>query len=161
DRHLLLYEDQDYKVYGDDSQESPDLPSLRRRAWFEWPDEKIRRIADDVSSLTLAGGSYLDEFLKVGVCSDEEHQRICSDLCAGLARLEELPDEARDRTDFVPLKVTPRTPTETAFWVSKPRDRFSLRAVVPQAMEGIEALHTHLELSYRYERGGDERLLIN
>ncbi|MFZ1640006.1 MAG: hypothetical protein WAV07_00925 [Candidatus Contendobacter sp.] len=61
----------------------------------------------------------------------------------------------------VPLRITPRTPIESAFWVVKPWAQFSLEAPVPQTTEGLEALHTHLRLVYRYGNGGAEILSIN
>ena len=51
------------------------------------------------------------------------------------------------------LKISPRTPTETALWVIKPLERFSLEAKLPTTSEGLEALHTHLNLTYRSGEG--------
>ena len=101
------------------------LRSLRRRAYFEWPEDKIREIGGAASALGLARGLHLDAFLRVGTGTEVDREATCSDVCEGIARLEDLPEEAfRDR-QWVPLKITPRTPTETAFWVNKPRARFS------------------------------------
>jgi hypothetical protein len=137
------------------------LGSLRRAAYFNWPDEQISRIGGSPKSLGLAGSKYIDDFLNVGRGDQTELKRICSQLCDGIARLEELPDEAFDADkSAVPFKITPRTPTETAFWVTKQRDRFSLRPLEMPAVAGIETLHTHIVLSYRFDSGHDEELII-
>ncbi|NTV95635.1 MAG: (Fe-S)-binding protein, partial [Thiobacillus sp.] len=60
----------------------------------------------------------------------------------------------------VPLRMTPRTPTESAFWVVKPWDRFRLEPALPPAADGLERLHTHLHLTYRYAEGGTEILIL-
>ena len=77
----------------------------------------------------------------------------------GIARLEDLPAEAFDRVDGVPLKITPRTPTESNFWVSKSWSRFQLLAHLPRNT-GLEVLHTHLLLIYTPLRGQEEQLRI-
>ena len=51
---------------------------------------------------------------------------LCADLCRGIARLGDLPPLAVERADIVPLRIVPRTPTETAFWTEKPLSRFRL-----------------------------------
>jgi hypothetical protein len=56
--------------------------------------------------------------------------------------------------------MTPRTPTESAFWVVKPWERFALRPALPAAAGGLETLHTHLHLIYRYADGGEEVLTL-
>jgi hypothetical protein len=60
----------------------------------------------------------------------------------------------------VPLRVTPRTPTETAFWVEKPLVAFRVEADLPLGTEGIERLHRHAHLVYRYRSGAEERLRL-
>ena len=85
------------------------------------------------------------------------------DLCLGIAHLENLPSVAFEYEHMergVPLRITPRTPTETALWVVKPWDRFRLDARLPHTAEGLEALHTHLRLVYRYADGNEETLLL-
>jgi hypothetical protein len=111
-------------------------------------------------SLDLARGRHLEAFLKVGTGSDEERGAICSDLCEGISRLEDLPKGAFLDRRWVPLKITPRTPTETAIWVNKPRERFSLRARQLRAVDGIETMHTHVILSYQFEAAHKEELVI-
>lgn len=137
------------------------LNSLRRRAYFEWPEGKIVEIGGKASALGLARGGHMGAFLKVATGTDAEREAICNDVCDGVARLEDLPEEAFGDRRWVPLKITPRTPTETAFWVNKPRARFSLRARLPRAAPGVETLHTHVILTYKFETGHDEELAIN
>jgi hypothetical protein len=81
-------------------------------------------------------------------------------LCGGISRLEDLPPQALDRRDVVPLRVTPRTPTETAFWVEKPLTAFRLEADLPPESEGVERLHRQAFLVYRYRDGREERLRL-
>ena len=81
-------------------------------------------------------------------------------MCAGISRLEDLPPQALDRPGVVPLRVTPRTPTETAFWVEKPLSAFRLEADLPPATEGVERLHRQAFLVYRYRNGTEERLRL-
>lgn len=137
------------------------LNSLRRRAYFEWPEGKIAGVGGKASALGLARGGHMGAFLKVATGTDAEREAICNDVCDGVARLEDLPEEAFGDRHWVPLKITPRTPTETAFWVNKPRARFSLRARLPRAAPGVETLHTHVLLTYKFETGHEEELAIN
>lgn len=58
------------------------------------------------------------------------------------------------------LRVIPRTPTETVFWVEKPLDRFRLEADLPPAVEGVDRLHRQAFLIYRYRTGSEERLRL-
>ena len=76
---------------------------------------------------------------------------------------------ALDRADVVPLRITPRTPTETAFWTEKPIDRFRLEAerigvgatYGDPAVSGSESeLHRAAVLIYRYEDGREEKLAM-
>jgi hypothetical protein len=60
----------------------------------------------------------------------------------------------------VPLRVTPRTPTETAFWVEKPLSSFRLEATLPPKTDGIERLHRQAVLIYRYRGGHEEKLRL-
>lgn len=93
----------------------------------------------------------------------EDRHLLTRDLCLGIAHLEDLPARAfapEQRDVGVPLRITPRTPTESAFWVVKSWDRFHLQAPLPCTTEGLEALHTHLRLIYRYANGGEEVLIL-
>jgi hypothetical protein len=92
--------------------------------------------------------------------SEDERETLCRELCLGIARLEDLPETAFAREAGQPLRIQPRTPTESAFWVVKPWPRFRLEAPLPKTTEGLEALHTHLRLVYRTAAGGEEHLPI-
>jgi hypothetical protein len=143
------------------SAERRSLDSLRRQAYFEWADDLIEKIGGSSKALGLAASHHSDAFLWVGIGTELELRGICSQLCEGIARLEDLPDEAFESDpNSIPLKITPRTPTETAFWVSKPREKFSLRPREIAAVNGIETLHTHVVLSYRFQNGHTEELVI-
>ena len=129
------------------------LAMARRQAYFEQPE-----------AIALADGRHLDRFRSVPLISAVECAAICCDLCLGMARLEDLPPVAfaqRALERGVPLRITPRTPIESAYWVVKSWDRFTLDAPLPRTTEGLEVLHTHLRLKYRYKGGGVETLLIN
>jgi hypothetical protein len=111
-------------------------------------------------ALPLFGGRHLDRFRRVPLMNENERAVLCRELCLGIARLEDLPEAAFSSGSGLPLRIQPRTPTESAFWVLKPWKRFRLEARLPHTAEGLEALHTHLLLIYRYGIGGEERLPI-
>jgi hypothetical protein len=60
-----------------------------------------------------------------------------------------------------PIRIVPRTPTETAFWVDKPLERFELEAERFDPPEGLETLHRYLTLSYKPRIGLTERLIVS
>ena len=129
------------------------LASARRLAWFTTsPDSLPDRI-------NLYQGRSLERFRRVPLMGMAENEELLHGLCDGIARLEDLPGEAFEKSDGVPLKITPRTPTESAFWVVKPRQRFRLEAPLPRS-EGLEVLHTHLHLVYTSAKGQEETLRI-
>lgn len=154
DRHLLRD-----TPYGKDDIAAM-LASARRHAWFEWDDARYAALQLPIDALPLFGGRHLDRFRRVPLMSEDERADLCRDLCLGVARLEDLPDAAFSREVGLPLRIQPRTPTESAFWVVKPWQRFRLEARLPHAAEGLEALHTHLLLIYGYDIGGEEHLSI-
>jgi serine/threonine protein kinase len=135
------------------------LKAARRRAYFEWNPRAISRIAGDASYFGLAKGRHLKLFRRVPLMEESERNSLKQALCEGIARLEDLPDLAFDSYG-IPLKIIPRTPTESALWVKKPFAQFSLQAVTPPATKGLETLHTHLKLLYRYKDGSEEQLLM-
>jgi hypothetical protein len=92
--------------------------------------------------------------------SSEEQSLIKQRLCEGLSRLEALPDLAYREASRVPIRVVPRTPTETAFWIEKSLSRFTLSAERFQPLAGLETLHRFLILRYEPDRGGIEELLV-
>ena len=59
----------------------------------------------------------------------------------------------------MPLRITPRTPTETAFWVQKPLSAFRLEADIPPEGD-VDRLHRQAFLIYRYRNGMEERLRL-
>ena len=136
------------------------LASARRRAYFEWGETDFAHLQLLPDALPLHGAQYLDRFRRVPLMSEQEQQAVCHELCQGIARLEDLPEVAHIRSEGLPLRITPRTPTDSAFWVTKPWARFTLTAPLPPATEGLELLHTHLVLTYRYNDGSEERLPI-
>lgn len=144
----------------------PDLPleSARRRAYFEWTEENLKQVAGDPAFLDLARGMHLRLFRNIPLenaeMNDSQRAKVCSNLCDGIARLEDLPPQALDRPNVVPLRITPRTPTETAFWVEKPLDAFRIEPDLPPEREGLDRLHRHVFLIYRYRDGREEKLRL-
>jgi hypothetical protein len=137
------------------------LESARRRAFFEWTPEQIEQIAEGRDALDLARGRHLRTFRNLPLLEKRELAQVCERLCKGISRLEDLPSEALDRTSVVPLRITPRTPTETAFWVEKPLAAFGLELDLPPDEEGIERLHRQAVLIYRYRNNrGQEHLRL-
>lgn len=129
----------------------------RRRAWFNLPE------TGSGLPVRLANGRNFARFREVPLMDDQTRTGLMLDLCLGIAHLENLPSAAfvyEHMERGVPLRITSRTPTETALWVIKPWDRFRLDARLPHTAEGLEALHTHLRLVYRYADGNEESLLL-
>ena len=136
------------------------LPSARRRAYFEWLERDIDSLTGDPYALELAHGRHLRRFRRLPI-DDGERETACRALCDGIARLATLPPQAYRRPGVVPLRITPRTPTETAFWIEKPAGRFRLEADLPSAPPGVDRLHRQATLVYRYADGrGEERLRL-
>lgn len=135
------------------------LESARRRAYFEWTTQDIEQITGDVESLDLARGQHLRLFRDLPLMTPQDLDDVCRRLCAGISRLEHLPPQAFRRPDVVPLQITPRTPTETMFWVEKPMASFRLEADLPAEAEGVERLHRQAFLIYRYGDGTREERL--
>ena len=137
------------------------LESARRRAYFEWADEDLKQVAGDTEALDLARGRHLKLFRELPLQQDSKSlAEITRLLCAGISRLEDLPPQALDRLGVVPLRITPRTPTETAFWVEKPLESFRIAADLPPEAEGIERLHWQVYLVYTYRDGKEEKLRL-
>ena len=153
DRHLLK------QAAMVEAKSPDDLASARRRAFFEWSERDLNTLKLPAGSLALHGARHLHRFRSVPIMTGDELQQLCRELCHGIARLEDLPEVAF-KSAGLPLRITPRTPTESAFWVVKPWDRFSLSAPLPQTVHGLEVLHTHVLLKYRHPVGREERLPI-
>ena len=135
------------------------LASARRRAYFEWLERDIESLTGDRHALELAHGRHLRRFRRLPI-DHREREAACQALCKGIARLATLPPVAYKRPGVVPLRITPRTPTETAFWIEKPADRFRLEADLPVAPAGFDRLHRQATLVYAYRDGREERLRL-
>jgi serine/threonine protein kinase len=129
------------------------LASARRRAYFEWLSEQIRAVAVSPDALDLAHGYHLSLFKEAGLRDAAANSHLCARLCRGISRLVELPllALARGEKGRVPLKVSPRTPTETIFWVEKPLERFTLDAEFATDNLSLPILHRRLRLTYAYQ----------
>ena len=158
DRHLLREPSTDTAVRAPHYQ-GMTLPSARRRAYFEWTEDHIEAITRDSHGLDLAQGRYFRRFRDLPI-KKEELDKLRERLCAGMSRLEDLPPKALDRPDVVPLRITPRTPTETAFWVEKSTALFRLEAELQPPIEGLDRLHRQAFLIYCHQDGREERLRL-
>ena len=136
------------------------LESSRRRAYFEWTEKTIEEIAGEHHALGLARGQHLRLFRNLSLKKEsQEHDDLCEQLCRGISRLEDLPPQALDRSG-VSLRISPRTPTETAFWVEKSLSSFRLESDLPSDIKGLDQLHRHAFLIYRYRDGNEEWLRL-
>ena len=132
------------------------LMSLRRKAYFE-QSKDLGSIFGGIYEPALARGRHIRDFLHLPLPPDSQRD-LCEKLCKGISRLEGLPPQALDRKGVVPLKITPRTPTETAFWVEKELSHFRLEPALPSAVDGLDRLHRHATLVYRYRNDREEKL---
>jgi hypothetical protein len=143
--------------------EGVSLESARRRAFFEWTCRDIQEIAGDSDAIDLARGRHLKLFRDLRLNYDPSRSlelEVTARLCAGISRLEDLPAHVLDRSGVVPLRITPRTPTETAFWVEKPIIAFRIEPDLPPETEGLDRLHRQVFLVYTYRDGNEERLRL-
>ena len=129
-----------------------ELESARRRAYFEWTKDDINGLTGDPNALGLAQARHYPKFQNFPIDKNNLDD-LCKKLCGGIARLENLPPQAFDRPGVIPLRITPRTPTETAFWVEKPITAFRLEADLPAEAAGLDRLHRQAFLIYRYRDG--------
>ena len=136
------------------------LESARRRAYFEWTTDDLRQVTGDEEALGLAQGRHVRLFRDLATKDNDRDRDIVRRLCKGISRLESLPPQALDPLEVVPLRITPRTPTETAFWVNKQIANFSLVPESPAAGNGIEHLHREAHLIYRYDEERSEKLRL-
>ena len=138
--------------------DTPTLGSARRRAYFEMTEETLEVETGNRNALGLARGQHLREFRDLPIVGN--HHEVCRRLCAGISRLEDLPPQALDRGGVVPLRIMPRTPTETAFWVEKDLADFRVEVALPHVADGVDRLHREASLVYHYRNGGEERLRL-
>ena len=139
-------------------QDGETLGAARRRAYFEMPEKRIETVAEP-DALGMARGQHMAQFRDLSI-RPNTREDLCRRLCRGISRLEDLPPQALDREGVVPLRITPRTPTETAFWVEKKLGDFRLAADPPTGPDGQERLHREAHLVYRYRDGQEERLRL-
>ena len=134
--------------------------SARRRAYLEWSEPQLEALTGDANSLPLANGDHLRMF-KEAALNDfpDKNANLCARLCLGISQLESLPSLALARNSTVPLRLTPRTPTETYFWVEKPLERFRLEAEWPRIQDvPLPVLPRRLNLVYRAADGREDKL---
>jgi hypothetical protein len=137
------------------------LREARRKAHFQWTDDQIAAVGGDRGALGLAQGRHFAAFRTFPFLSASKQEELRNEICRGLSRLEPLPDAAFRARDVAPIRIVPRTPTETSFWVGKPLDRFKLEAERFSGKSGLETLHRHLVLSYLTANERVERLRIS
>lgn len=133
--------------------------SARRRAYLEWSEEQVEALTGDAHSLPLANGDHLRLFKDAALNPAADNADLCAQLCRGISQLESLPPLALARPAIVPLRITPRTPTETYFWVEKPLNRFRLEAEWPRIHQvPLPVLPRRLNLVYRTADGREDIL---
>jgi len=136
------------------------LRDARRRAYLYWSADQVQAVGGDDHALTLRDGRRASEFRRFPLLLSEEREAIKRRLCEGLSRLEALPEPAYRQPDRLPIRVVPRTPTETAFWIEKALSRFTLEPEQFHERVGLETLHRFLILRYQPDHGGLEELTI-
>ncbi len=133
--------------------------SARRRAYLEWSESQIEALTGNPHSLPLANGDHLRLFKDAALKLASENSGLCAQLCRGISQLESLPPLALARPEIVPLRITPRTPTETYFWVEKPLERFRLEAEWPSICRvPLPVLPRRLNLVYGTTDGREDLL---
>ena len=162
DRHLL-HPPVNAEATGCASPKGLDLKSARRYAYFNWTQDSIEKLTRDPDALGLVGGRHLRRFRDIAILDDSQRNELVRALCGGISRLETLPPLALDNSDKVPLRVSPRTPTETAFWVEKSLGDFSLEADLRSGRlqdGGQDLLQRQAFLIYSYCDEREERLRL-
>jgi serine/threonine protein kinase len=134
----------------------------RRRAYFRWDvkDREVKKLPFE-GTMHLYGMSHFESFSRFESLEEEKKAEVCERVCKGLARLGQLPQIAEDRKDFLPIKVIPRTPTESILWSEEPLSRFRLEAEKFQSQDELEALHRVLKLIHKDEFGHEESLKLS
>lgn len=136
------------------------LSSLRRAAFFELSADELEQITGKPEALGLAGGRYLSDFRKASEANQEQNSQLCEKLVKGISHLEDLPQQALNRSGKVALRLPSRTPTETKFWVELELARFRLEPDLPINLDkAVPRLARQLRLTFtRHEDGGEETL---
>jgi len=145
---------QDKLLLSLDDGKSISLPGLRRRAYFEGVPG-----GDTNSSVDVVGGAEFELFEKLATKDPIVLKDLCDRLCDGLSRLEDLPEVAFSDPTVVALRVTPHTPTETIFWISRDRERFSL-VIPPLRDQTLEWLPFQIIMRFQYSNGEFEDLYM-
>ena len=131
---------------GDGAQMATTLRGARRKAWFTEPD------ADGQPTVSLVGSRSQRRFRDIAAMDEDRRQELLADLCEGLARIEDLPEQAfrlARKRGQVPIRISPRTPTETILWTATKLDRFRVEAGTQTANADLfDQLHTEVRLSY-------------
>lgn len=136
------------------------LEQARRRAYFEWSDQEICGVGKSDDALGLARAGYLAQFRRIPVLGKQEKRELLHSLCRGISRLEDLPPLAYQGR-AIALKVIPRTPTETSFWVEKDPERFDLSADLHEPVGTLDPLHRTAFLQYHTHDGRVEQLQVS
>jgi len=135
-----------------------DLAELRRREYF-LPENQNKN-----TKLTLTGCRYFESFRDFPLLSQQVQHELMRSLCIGIAKLEDLPSLAFSQEHLskgLPIRLTPRTPTETFLWVIKPWSNFTLETTsLKGSGRGLEFLPTQLRLTYTYTDGNEEVLVL-
>jgi serine/threonine protein kinase len=135
--------------------------SARRRAYTEWSEDQVEAVTGTREALTLASGEHLKLFREAALRDPADNSDLCGQLCRGISQLESLPPLALARPGIVPLRITPRTPTESSFWVEKPIDRFRLEAEWPRVQNvPMPILPRQLRLVYHGVNGHEDVLFM-
>ena len=137
------------------------LSSLRRFAYFHWSEDKVVQVSGQRDSLGLAQGKHLKTFKQIATSGrEDDHSTLKHALCGGISRLEALPLIALKRDNVVPLRIAPRTPTETAIWIEKSIDDFEIKANIAFEVSNLDQLHRQVILIYKYRDGAEEKLYL-
>lgn len=150
DRYLRSHDQVADPMYPSKFTVQKSLISKRRRAYFEWLDSQAKMITAELHPVSLFQSNSLQQFREVAILSELEKRELTKRLCYGISRLEQLPHRVLRREGVVPLKVMPRTPVETTFWVEKPLDRFHLELDESGKNGGVEWLANGVILHYSY-----------
>ena len=137
------------------------LDSGRRRAFFEWTPRELEIVTGDPGAIGVATGEHLHRFRTATLSDPVQNTGLCQEICRGISHLENLPQPALRRAGMVALRIPSRTPTETAFWVEKPLDRFRLDPELLAIHDAALAfLPCRLILTYYCIDGREEKLAM-
>ncbi|WP_417381897.1 protein kinase domain-containing protein [Gimesia sp.] len=160
DRYLRSHDPSVDPLYPPKFPHQDSLISKRRRAYFEWIAEQAKQVSGDAHAVELFQSESLRQFREVAILSSDQRSELTRKLCYGISRLEQLPHRVLRRSGVVPLKVMPRTPVETTFWIEKPLNRFHLTVDETGKNGGVEWLANSLILRFDYRDGRTEELRL-